>query len=130
MKAAKKYLITFAAGFAGVLYILWMKDFFNQTEMATIFHILCDAFFVVGVVITGIGLLIFTTNEGVFDGMVFAVKSFVNMFRRQAVKKYESYYDYRAARADKKVTFGFMLICGVFFIAVSFVMLYLNKLYL
>ncbi len=130
MKAAKKYLITFAAGLVGVLYILWLRGFFDQTEAAAIFHILCDAFFVVGVVITGIGLLIFTSNEGTFDGLTYSVKSFLNLFRKSSVKKYDTYYDYKAARAGQKVNFVFLLICGAFFIAVSLVMLYLNKLYL
>lgn len=130
MKSAKKYLITLAIGFAGVLYILWLRDFFSQTETAAIFHILCDAFFVVGAVLACIGLLIFSSNEGTFDGMVYAVKSFLNMFRKTNMKTYDTYYDYKAANASKKAEFGFLLICGAFFIAVSLVMLYLNKLYL
>ena len=93
MRSAKKYLITMAVGIAGVLYILWLRDFFNQTETAAIFHILCDAFFVVGVVMACIGLLIFSSNEGTFDGLVYSVKSFFNLFRKTGVKKYDTYYD-------------------------------------
>lgn len=124
MKAIKKYLITLACGLAGVAYVLWMKDFFNQTDMKTIFHILCDAFFVIGVLITSIGLFIFVSNEGVFDGLVYGVKSFAGLFRRNS-RQYASYYDYKEAHADRDTPFGFLVFSGLFFIAVSLVMLYL-----
>ena len=129
MKSLKKYLITVGIGLVGVWFIIYLKDIFSQTELVKIFHILCDAFFAVGVVITGMGLLIFTTNEGVFDGLAYAVTSFINMFRRGDVKRYDTLYDYKASRSDKKVHFGFMLICGLFFMAVSMIMYLLYRKY-
>ena len=63
MKTGKKYLITLLVGFAAVGLILWSKDIFAQTAPVDVFHILCDAFFAVGVVITSAGLLIFASNE-------------------------------------------------------------------
>ena len=110
-------------------YILWLKDFFGQTEPKLIFHILCDGFFVVGVVLVCIGLLIFSSNEGTFAGLTYSVKSFIDLFRKTGMKKYDSYYDYKAARTEKKIPFGFLLICGLLFIAVSLVMLYFYYLY-
>ncbi len=124
MNTLKKYLITLLCGFAGVAYILWLRGIFNQTAASAVFHILCDGFFVVGVLMACIGLLIFCSNEGTFDGLTYGVKAFINLFRRNGMKKYDSYYDYKAARGEKKTTFGFLVICGVFFIAVSLVMLY------
>ncbi len=129
MSTLKKYLITFLCGFAGVLGILWMKDVFSQTEMSAIFHILCDSFFVVGVLMVCIGLLIFTCNEGALDGLSYGVKAFVNLFRKTGLKKYDSYFDYKAARSEKKTPFGHLVISGLFFIAVSLVMLYFYYLY-
>ena len=125
MKSVKKYLIAFGAGLLGVVLIAWFKDIFSQTELVKIFHILCDGFFVVGVVMTGFGLLVFTSNEGAFDGLAFAVSSFIGMFRRNLDKKYDTLYDYKESRANKKVSFGFLLISGIVFIAVSMVMLLL-----
>ena len=129
MKALRKYVITLLIGFAAVALILWSKDFFSQTEPQKIFHILCDAFFVVGILLSSAGLLIFSSNEGTFDMLVYGVSSFVDMFRKQSKKKYDTFYDYRESRADKKLGFGFLLICGLFFLAVSFVMLYLYSQY-
>ena len=124
MKTAKKYLITLLSGLAVAALIAWSKDLFSQPEPAMIFHILTDSFFVVGVVITSAGLLIFSSNEGTFDMLSYGVQAFADMFRKKSQKKYETYYDFKEARAGKKIPFGFLLISGVAFLAVSFLMLY------
>ena len=129
MSALKRYLIALAVGFGIAAYILWLRDIFGQTETAMIFHILCDAFFVPGVLLVCFGLLIFSTNEGTVDGMTYAVKSFVNMFRKKSLKKYDSYYDYKASRKNRDTKFAYLIFCGLFFIAVSAVMLYFNMQY-
>ena len=125
MSALKKYVITVLCGLAGVAYVLWLKDIFGQTETKMIFHILCDGFFVVGVVKVCIGLLIFSSNKGTFAGLTYSVKSFIDLFRKPGMKKYETYHDYKDARTEKKIPFGFLLICGAVFIGISLVMLYL-----
>ncbi len=119
-----KYLITLFVGFAGVGAILWGKDIFSETEPQTIFHMLCDAFFAVGVVITGAGLLVFSANEGTFDALVYGVTSFLDMFRKERRMKYDTFFDYRHRKAEKKLSFGFIVLCGLFFLLVSFVMYY------
>lgn len=119
MKSIKKYLITLSVGFLGVLLIVWFKDIFSKTAPVDIFHILCDAFFVVGVVMTGSGLLIFSSNEGTFDAIVFGVGSFFSMFRKNHIRKHQTLYDYRADKAEKKIRMGFLLLCGLFFLAVA-----------
>lgn len=129
MSAVKRYLIAFALGLGLAAYLLWQNDIFVQTDTAKIFHILCDAFFVPGTLLVCFGLLIFTTNEGTFDGMTYAVKSFVNMLRKHNLKTYDSYYDYKASRKSRDTKFGYLIICGLFFIAVSAVMLFFNMQY-
>ncbi len=129
MKAIKKYLITMAVGCVLTFWVVWAKDIFNQTELVNIFHILCDAFCVSGTVITAAGLLVFSTNEGTFDMLVYGVQSFFGMFRKNYTKKFETFYDYRMDRVEKKVPFGFLVICGLFFLAISLVMYYCYTLY-
>ena len=124
MRRFKKYLITLLVGFALVALILASKGVFSMTKPAEILHGLTDAFFVVGVVMTGGGLLVFSSNEGSFDMLVYGVSSFLDFFRKTSRKKYDTFYDYRESRADKKYSFGFLLICGLFFVAVSLVLLY------
>ncbi len=129
MKNLKKYLITMLIGLAAVAMILWSKDILNQTEAVAVYHILCDAFFAVGVIILCIGLLIFSSNEGTFDILVYGVSTFVGMFKKNYEKKYDTFYDYRADREDKKIKFGYLLICGLILLAVSMVMYLLYRQY-
>lgn len=129
MKSLKKYLITLLIGFSIVALILWSKDIFSQTSTGKIFHILTDAFFATGVFVTSAGLLVFSSNEGTFDMLVYGVNSFFDIFRKTSKKKYETFYDYRESRKDAKIKFGFMIICGVFFLAVSMVMYLFYKKY-
>ncbi len=129
MKTLKKYLITLIIGFLTVFLIALSKDIFEQTSIVKILHILCDCFFVVGVVTTSIGLLIFSSNEGTFDILVYGVSSFVDMFRKTSKKKYETFYDYRDSRADKKISFGFLLICGLIILAISLIIYLFYRVY-
>jgi large-conductance mechanosensitive channel len=79
------------------------------------------------VVITGVGLLVFSSNEGTFDMLVYGVSSFFDLFRKVSKKKYHTFYDYRVSRQDKKIGFGFMLLCGIFFLIIAFVMFFIYR---
>ena len=43
--------------------------------------------------------------------------------------KYDTFYDYRVSREEKKLPYGFLLICGLIFLAVAFVMYFLYRQY-
>ena len=128
MKSVLKYAITAVVGVLFALGIMMGKEVFNQTDLKTIYHIVSDSFFASGVIIAGIGLLVFASNEGTFDGIAYALKAFFNIFKRDPEKKFASYYDYRAAKAQYKAPCGFILIVGACLIAVAVVMyiLYAN----
>ena len=129
MRTFKKYGITLLIGLLAVAGILWAKDIFAQTDPKSIYHILSDAFFAVGTVILCAGLLIFSSNGGTFDMLVYGVSSFLDMFRTVSRKKYDTFYDYRMSRAEKQLPFCFLVICGLIFMAVAFVMYWLYRQY-
>ncbi len=129
MKRIMRYLITLLVGAALICLILVSNDLSSQTEPVRIYHILCDAFFSVGVVMTGVGLLIFTCNEGVFDGIVYGVSSFFNMFRRNYDRKYNTYFDYKESRADKKLSFGYIVLCGLLYLVTGIIMYFIYTQY-
>ena len=129
MRTFKKYGITLLIGLLAVAGILWAKDIFAQTDPKSIYHILSDAFFAVGTVILCAGLLIFSSNGGTFDMLVYGVSSFLDMFRTVSRKKYDTFYDYRMSRAEKQLPFGFLVICGLIFMAVAFAMYWLYRQY-
>ena len=122
MKKTLKFVITLFIGFAIAILIALSKDLFIQTSMEKIFHILTDSFFVPGVVITAMGLLVFARNEGSFDMMVYGVQRFIGLFKKNYQHKYDTFYDYRVAHSENKIQFSFLIICGIFFLAVSMIM--------
>lgn len=130
MKTFAKYLITLAVGFALSFVVMYSKGLFAMTDPATIFHILSDSFIVSGVLLGGLGLLVFVSNEGVFDILIFGTKQFFGFFRKVKTQKFADFYEYKEARAQKKLKFGSILVCGVFFVLLSVIMLVLNKQYL
>lgn len=125
----KKYLITIIIGLVFTGLILLSKDIIFQENAKDVFHILTDSFFVTGVVLSGVGVIIFASNEGTFDMLKFGVIKFFDLFKRDMTKvKYRTFYDYRVERLEHKQGFGFMLLVGIGFIAISiiFLLLYLN----
>lgn len=127
MKTFLKYFITLTVGLAAVAGIVWAKDVFAQTEPAQVYHILCDGFFAVGTVLCCAGLLVFSSNEGTFDMIVYGLSSFIDLFRVESKKKYATFYDYRESRSNAKFPFAFLLICGLLFVAISLVLLPLSS---
>jgi len=99
------------------------KDIFNQETKQDVFHVLSDAFFVPGVVITGIGALMFVSNEGSFDGLSYALLSFIKMFGYKKDEKLKTYNDYKEDKHKKKNSVAFILISGLILIAMSVIML-------
>lgn len=127
MSKLKKYLITVGVGLAMALLIANSKGVFAETELLKIFHILTDSFCVPAVLITGMGALVFVSNEGAFDGITYAVTSFIDIFRKEKKNKYHTYFDYKEAKGDRKMGFGFMLIVGLGFMLITGVMYLLYR---
>ena len=127
MKTFIKYLITFGVGVILSAIVMYSKGLFAQTDAATIYHILSDSFIVSGVLLGGLGLLVFVSNEGVFDIIIFGTRQFFGFFRKKKDTKYADFYEYKESRAQNKLKFGSILVVGAFFVALSAVMLVLYK---
>lgn len=125
----KKYIITSSIGLVVAILIVLSKDIFSQSEATKVYHILCDAFFVPGVCISCFGLLVFASNEGTFDMIVYGTKKFFSLFKKDLTKeKYKTFYEYKDAQRETKISFAYLLFVGLAFIAISmiFLMLYYN----
>ena len=129
LKKALPYIISAAVGIAIFIVVICIKSIWNAEETADVMQILSDACFVPGVMLAGVGLIIFASNGGAFDMLSYAVIKFFDLFRRDPRnKKYKDFYEYREAKKDKKRGMAFMLIVGLIFIAIAtvFLIVYLN----
>ena len=127
MKKIIKYIIVIGIGLIIAFLIALSKDVFNITDKKTLYHVLSDSFLVPGVVTTGMGLLIYVSDEGVFDGITYGILAFINMFSPRNERKYNSLYEYKQKKHATRTKIGFILISGLVLIILSVIMLMLYK---
>lgn len=126
-----KYALAVAFAAAGVIIMLIRTPITAEMSSAERWRVLCDAFFVPGVLMLSAGALVWVSNFGVFNGISYAFRYVVRMFLPHSGKRDESYGNYVRARAERGGIrgYGFILIVGAVFFGVSLVFLalfYLN----
>lgn len=119
MKSVVKYLITLAVGIGLAIWVMISKDVFDEKRLFMIYQIIAEGFSVPAVLMLGFGGLIFVSNEGTFDSLSYGLTSFFDLFRREKRNKFKTFYDYRESKKDKKLGFGFLLVCGLVFVAIA-----------
>ena len=126
MKTFARYSITFLVGCIMALLISLPRGGYSEPNLQIQMQIWSDSCFVSGVVLSCIGLIVVASNGGLFDMLGYSVILLVNVFLSSKVKrKYKTFYDYRESKKEKKRSFAYILIVGVFFIAVAGVFLIL-----
>lgn len=126
MRRVLPYLITFLVGAAIVVLVICLQKVWAQTTVQNVMTVLCNGFFISGVIVTGAGIIVFASNGGAFYMLGYAMRLLVDLFKRHKEdKKYKDYYDYQQQKQQKKHSFAFMLIVGIGFLLISAVFLIL-----
>ncbi len=112
----KDLLINFCIG-AGISVAVFFLGF---SRNYSILRCLCDAFFVSGVMLTGVGGLRFFRNKGAFDIAGYGVSSVFHLVFPAAGHEREDFYDYRQRKAEKRKGAGPLLFTGAAFLVLSF----------
>ena len=120
-----QYSITFLACAIIIFIVLAIRGIFRNPGMKDMMLYFTDAFFSVGIICAMVGLLIFVSNGGVFDMMVYGVYRFITLFKKDHTDvKYPTFYDYRVMKAERpKAEFLFLVIVGVVYVAASMIFL-------
>ncbi len=114
------YLIPFVIGLIVFIGIISARNIFTEESTKEIYRILSDGLAIPGVVITGIGLLVFLSNEGAFDIIGYGLILFIGKFKKNVSdRKYETFYDYKLAKHANKNSFAHILLVGLFFLALG-----------
>lgn len=121
------YVVTFIIGAVMALGILLMDRAFSA-DLSTLDRIrfLSDAFFVPGVLIFCVGMMIFVSSKGSLDGLTYSLQFFKReVFLRQ---KMETFADYKARKAEKKTPYRFLLLTGSVYLLLGllFTVIYLQ----
>lgn len=122
-----KYGITACIGGLMSYAVIWSYGFEQAVTTADRYHILADAFTIPGVVLMLIWVLVWLSNEGALEGVVYGLSYAVKMLI-PGPHKQERYGDYVMRRREqgKVKGFGFIFFTGLayFIVAVIFIALY------
>ena len=127
MKTILKCGITILIGALMVIGVCDLQNIWSVLDPVRIYKILCNAFFISGILLLGVGILVFISKEGMFDGMSYYAGRFMMLFSRNYDEKRKtalSYYEYKQAK-NRETGGGFILITGLVFLAIAVVFLVL-----
>ena len=107
MKQEKKKWIgaavTLAVALAIALAVSVWRGFAWENALALNCRYLSDGFFVSGMLLAGLGALIWISTTGFFDMLSYGVHSLTVLFSTlKKPKDHETFYDYKTARAAKR----------------------------
>ncbi len=126
-----KYGITVGICLAFAAIFCFSRDILRQT-LTVKYRILCDAFTVPGAICLCLGVLIWASTDGFFDGLTYCLAiAWRSMIPGGRATPPEKYYDYVQRKREKRITgYGFIPIVGAVFMAVAIVFLLLfNSVY-
>ena len=126
----KEYVITTIVAFVGGVLIALSRGIFREEELDMIITIISDAFFIPGVLLICVGLIVYASNEGLFLSISYGFKAIGRTITAKKDEKLmdEKYHEYYARQIQKKVKCKHLLIVGVVFVIISlvFVALYFS----
>jgi len=121
-RSLRKYLIASAIGIAIGIAVFAAKGGFDAADRVQVLYAFCDACFVPGVLLMGIGALVFCADDGVFDMLSYGTMKVINLVRSEKRRSSfpKTFYDYRQMKqAGRNGGFGYLLILGGVFIALA-----------
>lgn len=122
----KNYLISSIIGVLISTYVIITSikgylDNGNQFSFDLLMTSFADGFFVSGVLIGGIGLLVLISGEGIFDIMGYGVGIIIKGFTKR--KDHEKYIDYKLRKEAERdgVKISFLAIVGGMFVLLAII---------
>ncbi|MBO4988713.1 MAG: DUF3899 domain-containing protein [Clostridia bacterium] len=122
-KKAFNYLFAVAFGLVVSFLVMWLRGIFTAEDALSVIKYLCDGFFVAAVLLGGVGLLSWCSNEGAFDMLSYSMSTLwrVTFARKDGWKK-ESYGDYKERKHEKSREFSYFLWVALAYLILSVVL--------
>ena len=116
-----KYGVVSAIGLLMGYFVLNNYGFFESDDVLYRYRVLCDAFTIPGVIFIMCGALVWISQQGMFDTLSYAGKMIKDQFSRE--HEHIKYGDYVVEKREKRNHggFGFLVITGLAFVAISLV---------
>ena len=124
----KEYAITTAVALGLGVLIALSRGIFREEEIDMVITIISDAFFIPGILLLCVGLIVYASNEGLFLAISYGFKVIGRTVtaKKDETLMNEKYHEYYARQIEKKTKCKHFLIVGAVFVAVSllFVVIY------
>lgn len=128
IKEYKEYAITTAVAAGLTVILILSRGIFQEEELDMVITIISDAFFIPGVLLLCVGLIVVASNEGLFLSISYGFKVIGRTITAKKEERLmeEKYHEYYARQIQKKTKCKHFLLVGAGFIAVSllFVVVY------
>ena len=123
MKKSVKHLIYCAVTLTLVFVTAVLQGLFNPPSGMRVSVIICNAFFIIGVLMAGIGILSWAGSKGTYDIFSYAGKVILVKFKPK--EKMQSYYDYTQEKnKNRKAWLKELTVWGVICIAISALLIF------
>ena len=121
LKEYKAYVLATAFAIVFAVVIALSRGIFFVEEIDMLITILSDAVLIPGIILLGIGLIIFASNQGLFLGVAYGFKMIGRTITTKKDEKLvdEEYHEYYARQNEKKIDCKCFLIVGGTFVALS-----------
>ena len=123
MKKSVKHLIYAAVTLTLVFVTAVLQGLFNPPSGMRVSVIICNAFFIIGVLMAGIGILSWAGSKGTYD--IFSSAGKVILVKFKPKEKMQSYYDYTQEKSkNRKAWLKELTIWGAICIAISALLIF------
>ena len=123
MKKSVKHLIYCAVTLTLVFVTAVLQGLFNPPSGMRVSVIICNAFFIIGVLMAGIGILSWAGSKGTCDIFSYAGKVILVKFKPK--EKMQSYYDYTQEKnKNRKAWLKELTVWGAICIAISALLIF------
>ncbi|MDD7121699.1 MAG: DUF3899 domain-containing protein [Clostridiales bacterium] len=124
-KSLRRYLISTACALLLAALFAQIRGFSFSQPLAANLAALCDGFFVSGMLVVGLGAMIWVSTTGFFDILSYGFKNLSVLVPFHHRRKYKHFYEYKAEQAAKrsKPQF-FLLVIGLIMVLIAAIFLY------
>lgn len=121
LKEYKEYAITTAIAIGVGVLIALSRGIFQEDEIDMVITIISDSFFIPGVLLICVGLIVYASNEGLFLSISYGFKTIGRTITAKKDEKLmdEKYHEYYARQIQKKSKCKHFLIIGAVFVVIS-----------
>ena len=123
MKKSVKHLIYCAVTLTLVFVTAVLQGLFNPPSGMRVSVIICNAFFIIGVLMAGIGILSWAGSKGTYDIFSYAGKVILVKFKPK--EKMQTYYDYTQEKSkNRKAWLKELTVWGAICITISALLIF------